>query len=275
MPTKLSDDTPRVWAWACHGPAIRRHRSRQPRARRPRARRAVPRVSRGPRRRRVRRLMPTVMPSAYGHRRPANPPGTTAISPPRYSPVWSVPIIAAAACLRALCHDLASPARSDPLRALVASQAALGGARPTVCFRRAPRPCATPPGATLAPTAAPPAWDAARDHRRRLAPSAPPSPPSPSGTVVVGSPSRWAFGGAWYGPGTRRGPHVMIGRRGNSQAIPRSAAPAAPLPLWVALAASVGPRTIRPLRPLPIPAAACPNLAPRRSRVAPRASACR
>jgi thioredoxin reductase len=98
------------------------------------------------------------------------PAGTTAFRPKL---AVSVPIVAAAACAR--CHDLASP--RDPIGAcLIADQASLGRARPTVCFdeHRAIRDAA----GAIAPRAA--AWDAARDVAT-AAPSAPPSPPSPSG----------------------------------------------------------------------------------------------
>jgi len=98
------------------------------------------------------------------------PAGTTAFRPRL---AVSVPIIAAAACAR--CHDVTSP--RDPIGAcLIAGQAALGGARPTVCFdeHHAVRDAA----GAIAPRAA--AWDAARDIAA-AAPSTPPPSPSPSG----------------------------------------------------------------------------------------------
>jgi thioredoxin reductase/NAD-dependent dihydropyrimidine dehydrogenase PreA subunit len=155
----------------------------------------------------------------------SEPAGTTAFRPKL---AVSVPIIAAAACAR--CHDLASP--RDPIGAcLIADQAALGGARPTVCFdeHRAVRDAA----GAIAPRAA--AWDAARDVATAV-PSAPPSPPAPSGPWSWLAIALGMAGLVWTC--TRAGTR-MIGRRGTR----KRSAPAAPATpaTAVALAASVGP----------------------------------
>lgn len=143
------------------------------------------------------------------------PAGTTAFRPKL---AVSVPIVAAAACAR--CHDLASP--RDPIGAcLVVGQAALGGARPTVCFdeHRAIRDTA----GTIAPRAA--AWDAVRDVATAV-PSAPPSPLAPSGPWSWLAIALGAAGLVWTG--TRVSDRRRARKRSAPVALATPAPPAIP-----------------------------------------------